>query len=115
MTRENQKNSIGITILGSTGTIGVNTLDVIARHPEQYHVVALTARNQVDRLLDQCKKFNPEFVVAWFQVGVGSKTSFANIIPILVKTFHLIGILIFFGRRIVQGRKCKGKNIIFIR
>lgn len=63
MTRENQKNSIGITILGSTGTIGVNTLDVIARHPEQYHVVALTARNQGDRLLEQCKKFNPEFVV----------------------------------------------------
>lgn len=63
MTLENQNNSIGITILGSTGTIGVNTLDVIARHPQQYHVVALSARNQVDRLLEQCKQFNPEFAV----------------------------------------------------
>ena len=55
--------SIGVTILGSTGTIGTNTLDVIARHPEQYHIVALTARNHIDRLFDQCKKFNPEYAV----------------------------------------------------
>ena len=63
MMHANSKNSIGITILGSTGTIGVNTLDVISRHPDQFHVVALTAKTQVDRLLEQCKKFNPEFAV----------------------------------------------------
>ena len=61
--QENTSKSIGITILGSTGTIGNNTLDVIARHPKNYHVVALTAKNQVERLFEQCKKYNPEFAV----------------------------------------------------
>lgn len=63
MMNANSKQSIGVTILGSTGTIGNNTLDVISRHPDQYHVVALTAKNQIDRLFEQCKKFNPEFAV----------------------------------------------------
>ncbi len=63
MKRTDNKNSIGVTILGSTGTIGSNTLDVLSRHPDQYHVVALTAKSQVDRLFDQCRKFNPEFAV----------------------------------------------------
>ncbi len=53
----------GIAVLGSTGTIGVNTLDVIRRHAEQYRVVALTANTQVDRLLEQCIEFQPEFAV----------------------------------------------------
>lgn len=52
-----------VTILGSTGTIGVNTLDVIARHPEKFKVVALTGYTQIDRLFEQCQKFNPEFAV----------------------------------------------------
>ncbi|WP_455200714.1 1-deoxy-D-xylulose-5-phosphate reductoisomerase [Kaarinaea lacus] len=55
--------SIGVTILGSTGSIGVNTLDVIERHSDRFHVVALTAKSQVDRLFEQCKKFNPEYAV----------------------------------------------------
>ena len=38
-----------LTILGSTGTIGVNTLDVVARHPGRFHVVALTANNNATR------------------------------------------------------------------
>jgi len=53
----------GIAVLGATGTIGVNTLDVIRRHVEQYRVVALTANTQVDRLLEQCIEFQPEFAV----------------------------------------------------
>lgn len=53
----------GIAILGSTGTIGVNTLDVIARHKEKYKVVALTANSQVERLAEQCEIFRPEFAV----------------------------------------------------
>ncbi len=52
-----------ITVLGSTGSIGVSTLDVIARHPERFRVVALTANSQVDRLLQQCRQFEPEFAV----------------------------------------------------
>ena len=53
----------GIAVLGATGTIGVNTLDVIRRHADQYRVVALTANTQVDRLLEQCIEFQPEFAV----------------------------------------------------
>ena len=43
----------GITILGSTGSIGVSTLDVIARHPERFRVVALTAHRNAERLAEQ--------------------------------------------------------------
>jgi len=52
-----------LTILGSTGSIGVNTLDVIRRHPQRYRVIALCAHNQIDRLFDQCLEFQPRFAV----------------------------------------------------
>jgi 1-deoxy-D-xylulose-5-phosphate reductoisomerase len=53
----------GITILGSTGSIGVNTLDVVAQHPERYRVVALTANSSVDVLAEQCVRFRPDYAV----------------------------------------------------
>jgi 1-deoxy-D-xylulose-5-phosphate reductoisomerase len=53
----------GITVLGSTGSIGVNTLDVIQRHPDRYEVKALTANTNVDVLLEQCIKHKPEYAV----------------------------------------------------
>ena len=52
-----------ITILGSTGSIGVSTLDVIARHPDRYRVFALTAQNRVEELAAQCARFAPEIAV----------------------------------------------------
>ncbi|MDP2783717.1 MAG: 1-deoxy-D-xylulose-5-phosphate reductoisomerase [Sulfurimicrobium sp.] len=52
-----------ITVLGSTGSIGVSTLDVIARHPERFRVVALTANSQIDKLFQQCQQFEPEYAV----------------------------------------------------
>ncbi|MDQ7746541.1 1-deoxy-D-xylulose-5-phosphate reductoisomerase [Hydrogenophaga pseudoflava] len=52
-----------ITVLGSTGSIGTNTLDVIARHPEKYRVFALTASTQVEALLEQCKMHRPDYAV----------------------------------------------------
>ena len=52
-----------ITVLGSTGSIGGNTLDVIARHPDRFKVFALSASSQVDLLLSQCMQFSPEFAV----------------------------------------------------
>ncbi|OIP13611.1 MAG: 1-deoxy-D-xylulose-5-phosphate reductoisomerase [Betaproteobacteria bacterium CG2_30_59_46] len=52
-----------VTVLGSTGTIGMNTLDVVARHAERFRVVALTANRQVERLFEQCRKFQPDFAV----------------------------------------------------
>jgi len=53
----------GITVLGSTGSIGVSTLDVVARHPDKYRVVALTANRGVERMLDQCERFRPTVAV----------------------------------------------------
>ena len=52
-----------VTVLGSTGSIGTNTLDVIARHPEAYQVFALSAHSRVDVLLAQCLQFQPRFAV----------------------------------------------------
>ncbi|QWD63552.1 1-deoxy-D-xylulose-5-phosphate reductoisomerase [Polynucleobacter sp. MWH-UH2A] len=52
-----------IAILGSTGSIGVNTLDVIRAHPDRFEVVALTAGKQVDRLAEQCIEFKPAIAV----------------------------------------------------
>jgi pimeloyl-ACP methyl ester carboxylesterase len=52
-----------VTILGSTGSIGVNTLDVIARHPDRFKVFALTGASQVDVMLQQCLQFQPSIVV----------------------------------------------------
>jgi 1-deoxy-D-xylulose-5-phosphate reductoisomerase len=53
----------GITVLGSTGSIGVSTLDVLARHPDRYRVVALTANRQVERMLEQCQQHRPVWAV----------------------------------------------------
>ena len=52
-----------ISLLGATGSIGVSTLDVIARHPDKYRIYALTAHTQVDKLAAQCQQFNPKFAV----------------------------------------------------
>ena len=52
-----------VTILGSTGSIGVSTLDVLARHPDRFEVYALTAHTSVDVLLAQCKQFRPRVAV----------------------------------------------------
>jgi 1-deoxy-D-xylulose-5-phosphate reductoisomerase len=53
----------GICILGATGSIGISTLDVVARHPDLYKVVALTANNNIDLLYQQCLRHRPGYVV----------------------------------------------------
>ncbi|GAB6047125.1 1-deoxy-D-xylulose-5-phosphate reductoisomerase [Methyloparacoccus murrellii] len=53
----------GICVLGSTGSIGVSTLDVAGRHPDRYRVVALTANHNIDRLFEQCQRFRPPYAV----------------------------------------------------
>jgi 1-deoxy-D-xylulose-5-phosphate reductoisomerase len=60
-----------ITILGATGSIGVSTLDVIARHPDRYKVFALTAQQRVEELAAQCERFRPEVAV----VGTAASAS----------------------------------------
>ena len=52
-----------ISILGSTGSIGKNTLDVLARHADAFEVFALSAHRQVDLMLEQCVSFKPSFAV----------------------------------------------------
>jgi 1-deoxy-D-xylulose-5-phosphate reductoisomerase len=52
-----------VTVLGSTGSVGSNTLDVMARHPDRFQAFALTAATQVDALLVQCQRFLPRYAV----------------------------------------------------
>jgi 1-deoxy-D-xylulose-5-phosphate reductoisomerase len=52
-----------LTVLGSTGSIGVNTLDVLSLHPDRFEVFALSAAVQVDLMLAQCRRFKPVFAV----------------------------------------------------
>lgn len=52
-----------ITILGSTGSIGTQTLDVVRWHPDLFSVYAIVANNSVDKLIEQAREFNPEVVV----------------------------------------------------
>jgi len=52
-----------VAVLGATGSIGVNTLDVLARHPQRFEVFALTAATQVDLLRQQCLQFGPRYAV----------------------------------------------------
>lgn len=52
-----------ITVLGSTGSIGVSTLDVMRRHPGRYRAFALCAHSQIDKLFEQCREFLPRFAV----------------------------------------------------
>ena len=53
---------IGISVLGSTGSIGISTLDVIAQHPERYRAVGLAANRDVEGLFQQCDRFQPTVV-----------------------------------------------------
>ena len=52
-----------LTVLGSTGSIGTSTLDVVRRHPDQFEIFALSAATQVDALLAQCQAFTPRYAV----------------------------------------------------
>ena len=52
-----------LTVLGSTGSIGKSTLDVVARHPDRYRIIALTANQQDELLFEQCRQFRPHFAV----------------------------------------------------
>ena len=52
-----------LTVLGSTGSIGTSTLDVVARHPDRFEIFALSAATQVDLMLAQCAQFRPRYAV----------------------------------------------------
>ena len=50
-------------MLGSSGSIGANTLDVLARHPDRYEIFALAARSSVDIVFEQCRQYRPRYVL----------------------------------------------------
>jgi 1-deoxy-D-xylulose-5-phosphate reductoisomerase len=78
-----------ICILGATGSIGVSTLDVIARHPERYQVFALTAHTQIEKLAQQCAAFQPAYaVVATAELAQQLEKSLRQVSP---KTSVLYG------------------------
>ena len=58
-----------LTILGSTGSIGVNTLDVVARHPDRFSVTALAANKNAKKMLEQCRRFQPHYAVLLDEAG----------------------------------------------
>ena len=55
--------SQGVVVLGSTGSVGASTLDVLARHKNRYQVIGLAANNNVNAMMEQCKTFFPKFAV----------------------------------------------------
>ena len=72
----------GIAILGSTGSVGVSTLDVLARHADRYRVVALGAQRSSARLLGQALRFRPEVV------ALAARLLADGIESVLVHPFH---------------------------
>ncbi|MEY3884546.1 MAG: hypothetical protein RIS87_321, partial [Pseudomonadota bacterium] len=57
------KTAQSVTILGATGTIGLQTLDVISQHPHRFNVFALTASNNVKSLFKLCQQYSPKYAV----------------------------------------------------
>src|SRR5437763_15815591 len=53
----------GLAVLGSTGSVGVNTLDVVTSHPEKFVVIAMAAHSNVDLLEEQTRRFHPRLAV----------------------------------------------------
>ena len=72
-----------ITILGSTGSIGCSTLDVIQRHPDKYRVFAITGHTQVELLIKQAKVCSPRYVVLADDSGYEQAKSVNDFTPVL--------------------------------
>ena len=77
-----------ITVLGATGSIGVSTLDVLARHPDQFEVLALSGHRQVEMLAEQCRKFRPAYAVV---AGVAEAKRLAGLLADVPETEILHG------------------------
>ena len=73
-----------IAILGSTGSIGTQTLDVIEEHPDLFEAYALTANHNADLLIEQARKFNPEFVVIADETLYGKVKDALSALPMKV-------------------------------
>lgn len=67
-----------VTVLGATGSIGVNTLDVMARHPERFRAFALTAHSRIDVLAEQCRRLKPRYAVVANERDAGQLSDAIN-------------------------------------
>lgn len=94
-----------ITILGATGSIGTNTLDVLALHPDKYKVFALTAHSNVELLLQQCIRFQPEYVVV-------SDTSRADEMHYALQQHNLKCELLVGNKALAQVASADGVDIV---
>src|SRR3954451_2673513 len=74
-----------VTILGSTGSVGGNTIDVVERYPNDYRVDALTAHSNVDKLIEQALRLKPRFV------AIGDETHYAKLKEALAGSGITIG------------------------
>ncbi|KEO82968.1 1-deoxy-D-xylulose-5-phosphate reductoisomerase [Tumebacillus flagellatus] len=82
-----------ITILGSTGSIGTSTLDVVAGNPEEYRVAALAAGNNLDLLCRQIEQFRPELVSVATEEGAQAvKSRFGSSVEVLVGQEGLVAV-----------------------
>ncbi|MFZ6772546.1 1-deoxy-D-xylulose-5-phosphate reductoisomerase [Undibacterium sp. SXout7W] len=79
-----------LCILGATGSIGVSTLDVVARHPDRYEIFALTAHSQIEKLAEQCSRFFPQIAV------VGSAEA-ADVLSLLLRERKLSQVQVLHG------------------
>lgn len=71
-----------ITLLGSTGSIGTQTLDIITHHPDQFRIVGLAAGSNVTLLAEQIRQFQPEIVAIYDETKLSQlKTAIADISP----------------------------------
>ncbi|MGB8344621.1 MAG: 1-deoxy-D-xylulose-5-phosphate reductoisomerase, partial [Ktedonobacteraceae bacterium] len=75
-----------IALLGSTGSIGQQTLDVVRSFPEQFHIVALAARNNVELLAEQVREFRPSFVACFADAPGMAKAARAAIPGVILGT-----------------------------
>ena len=79
-----------IALLGSTGSIGQQTLDVVRSFPEQFHIVALAARNNVELLAEQVREFRPSFVACFADAPGMAKAARAAIPGVILGTDGLL-------------------------
>lgn len=93
----------GLAILGSTGSIGVNTLDVVTSHPDEFDVITLAAHSNIDMLEAQTRRFKPKLVVLFNKERV----------PILRQRLNDLDVEILAGvEGLCQAATCPGVNLV---
>ena len=77
-----------LTILGATGSIGVSTLDVVARHPERFEVFALAGHRQTAKLAEQCRSFRPRYAVMADEASAAELKGYLSLAGVNTEVLH---------------------------